>query len=230
MNVVITTLVLRGIDVLFYELIYEVILSVEIKIRKSIKHIQTQPPLNLTIQTVKKMFLIGLFAGLFWGMIYEMSYGLKAGLEAGLAFGLVCCFSSGLILTILKIETKTFPNQGIWRSPKNGFIVFILTYPSIVIILFLLSPKGNFQLIESLLRGMFLPFFFGFVFGGLPVIQHFSLRLVLWYNKLIPWNYAKFLDYGSDRLFLQRVGGSYRFIHDFLRQHFAFNRRLGRTK
>ncbi|MBD2184658.1 hypothetical protein H6S82_05975 [Planktothrix sp. FACHB-1355] len=38
---------------------------------------------------------------------------------------------------------------------------------------------------------------------------------------LFSWNYAKFLNYASERLFLQRIGGRYRFIHDLLREHFA---------
>jgi len=52
-------------------------------------------------------------------------------------------------------------------------------------------------------------------------IQHFALRLVLSWNGYAPWNYAKFLDYATKRLLMQRVGGGYRFLHDLLRQHFA---------
>jgi hypothetical protein len=61
--------------------------------------------------------------------------------------------------------------------------------------------------------------------GGVACIQHFILRLILYRNGYIPWNYAQFLDYATDRLFLQRVGGGYRFMHDLLRQHFAQNYR-----
>ncbi len=48
-----------------------------------------------------------------------------------------------------------------------------------------------------------------------------SLRIVLYLNGYAPWNYARFLDYATDRLFLQRVGGGYRFIHRLLQEHFA---------
>ncbi|MDZ8258084.1 zinc-ribbon domain-containing protein [Nostoc sp. ChiQUE01b] len=61
----------------------------------------------------------------------------------------------------------------------------------------------------------------GIVVTGIPVIKHFILRIILSSNRYAPWNYAKFLDYCTDRLFLQRVGGGYRFMHDLLRQHFA---------
>jgi hypothetical protein len=57
--------------------------------------------------------------------------------------------------------------------------------------------------------------------GGLACLQHLTLRLVLWLNGDIPWNYSRFLNYANDRLFLQRVGGRYRFIHDSIREHFS---------
>jgi hypothetical protein len=58
-------------------------------------------------------------------------------------------------------------------------------------------------------------------FGGQAVLQHFTLRLILYFKGFIPWNYAKFLDWASDKLFLQKVGGGYIFIHRSLMEHFA---------
>jgi hypothetical protein len=37
----------------------------------------------------------------------------------------------------------------------------------------------------------------------------------------MPWNYARFLDHCCDRIFLQKVGGGYIFIHRLLMEHFA---------
>ncbi|NEP14853.1 MAG: TIR domain-containing protein [Symploca sp. SIO2C1] len=59
------------------------------------------------------------------------------------------------------------------------------------------------------------------IVGGQACIQHFTLRLILYRNGCIPWNYARFLDYASDRIFLQKVGGGYIFIHRLLLEHFA---------
>jgi hypothetical protein len=61
----------------------------------------------------------------------------------------------------------------------------------------------------------------GLIIGLDAVIQHISLRLVLYRNGYIPWNYAKFLDHAAKHRFIQRVGGRYRFMHDLLRKHFA---------
>jgi hypothetical protein len=37
----------------------------------------------------------------------------------------------------------------------------------------------------------------------------------------MPRDYARFLDHAADLIFLQKVGGSYRFIHRLLLEHFA---------
>lgn len=72
-----------------------------------------------------------------------------------------------------------------------------------------------FQCINLLVNGSFQPA------GGTACIQHFALRLILYSNGYIPWNYARFLDYCTERMLLQRVGGRYRFIHKLLQDHFA---------
>ncbi|MBE9186258.1 NACHT domain-containing protein [Microcoleus sp. LEGE 07076] len=57
---------------------------------------------------------------------------------------------------------------------------------------------------------------------GIPGIESLILRLVLWSNGYIPWDYRRFLDAAADRLLLQKTGDRrYRFIHDLLQKHFA---------
>lgn len=58
-------------------------------------------------------------------------------------------------------------------------------------------------------------------FGGLACIQHFVLRLILLRSNFTPWNYAKFLDYAAERLFLRKVGGGYIFVHRLLMDYLA---------
>ena len=76
-------------------------------------------------------------------------------------------------------------------------------------------------LIFSLLLGITI----GLSNGGTPCMAHFSLRLTLWQNGLIPWNYARFLKYATQRKLIQQVGGRFRFIHDSLRKHFVSHNR-----
>ena len=81
-------------------------------------------------------------------------------------------------------------------------------------------PKQQIALIIAAVISMFIWCNFS-QGGGRACIQHFSLRVVLFRSVAVPWNYARFLNYSTDRLFLQQVGGRYRFIHRFLQEHFA---------
>jgi hypothetical protein len=56
---------------------------------------------------------------------------------------------------------------------------------------------------------------------GAACIQHFTLRAVLWGFGLSPWRLVRFLNYATERMLLQRVGGRYRFIHGLLGEHLA---------
>ena len=57
--------------------------------------------------------------------------------------------------------------------------------------------------------------------GGVAYVQHFVLRFLLWCAKDVPFNYARFLDYASERILLRKVGGGYVFMHRLLLDHFA---------
>lgn len=114
----------------------------------------------------------------------------------------------------VEIENKIFPNQGIQQSAKNGIPFFIVGLLGVIV--------------ADLIGGMVFPLLggtigilLGLTLGSFACIQHFTLRLILYFNGYIPWNYARFLDYCTERLFLQRVGGRYRFIHKLLQDHFA---------
>lgn len=62
----------------------------------------------------------------------------------------------------------------------------------------------------------------GCLFGGFNAcVKHLSLRIVLFQEGIIPWNYALFLNHCTDRLLLQRVGVRYRFIHRLVQERFA---------
>ena len=148
---------------------------------------------------------LGLNTALNFGLIFGLLTGLGVGLSVGLSFGLFGGFRSS------EIENKNFPNQGIWNSLKNGLIVGLLV--------FLRLGLNNIGLL--VLEVLNTVLIVGLIFGVKSVIQHFVLRLILYLNCYIPWNYAKFLDHAAKHRFIQRVGGRYRFMHDLLRKHFA---------
>jgi hypothetical protein len=63
----------------------------------------------------------------------------------------------------------------------------------------------------------------GTVNGGLVVLRHTVLRILLWRTHTFPWRAPQFLNDATARFFLQRVGegGGYKFTHQVLRDHFA---------
>ena len=57
--------------------------------------------------------------------------------------------------------------------------------------------------------------------GLIDFIEHFILRFILFIRGYAPWNYSRFLDDATDRIFLRKVGGSYIFVHRLLLEYFA---------
>jgi DNA polymerase III delta prime subunit len=154
-----------------------------------------------------------------------------------LSFSVISGFS------ISELEKKTIPNEGIWNSAKSSIKVALIfgfwKTTTGVLVGFLignligrsgssdlvLGAALNLELITAIGCGTYWGILSGFMhgleYGGKTCLKHFSLRLVLFSCKQIPWNYAKFLDYATERLFLQKVGGGYIFMHRLLMEHFA---------
>jgi hypothetical protein len=133
-------------------------------------------------------------------------------------------------VSIANLEVKSIPNQGIWNSFRNmgiGWLIcsfgggligcaFSLEYRGLDLFASLAEGQRGF-IIAGLIGALYGTLYY----GGVSCIQHFFLRFILWYKNHIPWNYARFLDYATERLFLQKVGGGYIFVHRMLLDHFA---------
>jgi hypothetical protein len=105
---------------------------------------------------------------------------------------------------------------------KNTLVVIVLAtmIGSLIAWVALLIPLGIMNVRFSVWVGIGSGLMSGLFSGGLPCIQHGVLRLLLWRQNVIPWNYAKFLEYAHNIGLLQQVGGRYRFVHELLREHF----------
>ena len=173
------------------------------------------------------------------GIAVGLNHGQTAGLLGGLLAGLSAVVGLGLInkLQIIEVSARTKPNQGILRSAKN-FLLSGLIYGLIGGAMGGVFASLNFSsldglidrpidrlflgLIGGLVGGLIVGLFNGLIqYGGLTCIQHFVLRCLLYRRSIIPWNYARFLNWAGDKLFLQRVGGGYIFVHRLLMEHFA---------
>lgn len=97
----------------------------------------------------------------------------------------------------------------------------------------LLAPAGQpaapaalvaITLFAGLLVGGLIGLYFGVLgalwYGGADALQHVVLRVLLC-RAGVPWRLARFLDHCARLIFLQRVGGGYRFVHGALMDHFA---------
>ncbi|MEH1819157.1 MAG: NACHT domain-containing protein [Nostoc sp.] len=138
------------------------------------------------------------------------------------------------------VEKTVVPNQGIKRSAKS---IIPLSFMGLVLGFLSLYQSTAFQSIYGtmftmLLHHKILPvhipmpigivtkiltwvLLFALLAGG-ACIKHVILRIILCWKGYMPWNYASFLDYASERIFLRKVGGSYIFIHRILQEYFAF--------
>lgn len=171
---------------------------------------------------------LALVSGLVGVIIVGQLSELTVGAIHGLTFGLIFCLPITLIggLTGSEMKTRAIPNQGIWQSAKNA-IVFALMGALVVGLAAGLMSAIFFGISSYLGRpipyiGILVGLTFGLISrGGEASIKHFVLRVILYITGYIPWNYAQFLDYASDRIFLQKVGGGYIFIHRLLLEHFA---------
>ncbi|MFN6518546.1 MAG: tetratricopeptide repeat protein [Nostoc sp. CreGUA01] len=123
-----------------------------------------------------------------------------------------------------KIKTLSVPNQGIRNLWRNAIPITLIFVPLHTLILCLVlrstSSVNNIVLISLSIA----PLLWIDLGGGYVCIYHFLVRLSLYCTNSIPWDYARFLNYATERLLLQRVGGRYRFIHDLLRHSLALHR------
>ena len=69
--------------------------------------------------------------------------------------------------------------------------------------------------------GIYFAVFGALWYGALDICQHAILRVMLAARRTIPLRLPRFLDYGTRLIFLQRVGGGYRFVHGALLEHMA---------
>jgi signal peptidase I len=149
---------------------------------------------------------------------FNLAVGLIGGSIAGILLALVSATLVGL--TSSEIEIQTFPNQGLWRSVQRSFIsTFICLI--IFVLPFLLLAQSFIPLATVLGIVTVLLSFTSFYTGGLAAIQHLITRIMLWSMNKIPWNYSDFLNYATDRMLIQRVGGGYQFAHNLLRKQLA---------
>lgn len=114
-----------------------------------------------------------------------------------------------LILMTILLLIELAALGGDLSSPGAGFILVIVIFLALATLVF------------GIVSGLFTSLIAALRFGGLALLRHNALRLVLFVFARLPWNIAAFLDSAVDRILLYKVGGGYMFIHRMLLEHFA---------
>jgi hypothetical protein len=172
---------------------------------------------------------LALFAVLSFSVVGVLGGSALGAVSVAILGGLIGALKQGL--TGPDIERRTVPNQGIRQSAVNVGLFALIGGLSLgavwgmlngvaAVALVGVAPLGWEWLGIVLIYVLFFAFLSALV-PGAACIQHFALRFILWCRGVAPWNYARFLNYATERMLLQRVGGRYWFMHDLLRDHFA---------
>ncbi|MBE9069474.1 NACHT domain-containing protein, partial [Leptolyngbya cf. ectocarpi LEGE 11479] len=167
-----------------------------------------------------------LILGPIWGLVWSLILGLILGLIWGLIESLICGLIEGCKADI---QTQVQPNQGILNSGRNTVFLLAMAIPAAGLVLWLLPlgltlvPSLDEQQIAGIVgAGVVALFLRTWKYGGGDAyLRHYALRFILARSGKIPYLYANFLNYCTERLLLQRVGGRFRFLHRTLQEHFA---------
>ena len=180
------------------------------------------------------------YFGLFWVGVELIltSFIADTGPEIGrlvsgtLFGGLLGMFWGGFRPAVLPL--KSVPNQGMRLSLRNAILIatlVILTswgFASLTDFVFgTFNAKPSFSWRDVLVANgqLAIPFglMAGLFFGGVSVILHVILRLLLWTEGHVPLNLRHFLDHATGLIFMRKVGGGYIFAHQLLQDYFANN-------
>ena len=173
-------------------------------------------------ESLRDVPLFGILGGFIGGCICGMFdvplFGILGGFIGGCTLGILLLLTDGVIggLKDPGMDNRVKPNQGMKQSARNALIFGFGFGLGFGLLFGLLSGLNG-----ALGGGLFFGLGFGLGCGGIACLRHFSLRIMLSRMGYIPWNYSQFLDYAAERLFLQKVGGGYIFIHRMLLEHFA---------
>ncbi len=177
-------------------------------------------------KAVRRGFLITLgLAGV--GIALLIALGATTLVYVALGFGLCGGVIGGIFggLQGRVVAIKTLPNQGIRLSLKNaltGGCLLALPFGLLGVAAGLWMTRDLSGFFYGVAAALIAGYFGALQYGGVDVVYHFILRLVLFARGALPFRLSRFLDYAADELhFLQKVGGGYMFIHRYLQEHFA---------
>jgi hypothetical protein len=165
--------------------------------------------------------LLGVIVGVISGMVLAPGDALKSVLIVEVGFVLF----GGLLgsLTGL-IRRKTLLEEPIlfsWETTRSSLILVLILDLVLVLLGGLRKLTGMADWLIGELIGMAGCGVSLLLLACFTAIRHLAMRFIFCGNGYLPWNYARFLDYATERIFLRKVGGGYIFVHRILQDYFA---------
>lgn len=129
-----------------------------------------------------------------------------------------------------KISEKNFPNQVILASLRRTLTLLGCLLGMDLLLKLLITSydpgtnRARLGYFALSMLAMALPMLLTYIIphiGGLAVSRHYTLRALLAMRGALPLRLIEFLDFATERVLLQRVGGGYVFIHRLLAEYFA---------
>ena len=118
-----------------------------------------------------------------------------------------------------RVEQKTRPNQGIRLAMRNA--VFVGGGMGSVLGIFFYLFRGPYQVGTpfAIFMGLMTMVALG-LSNATGVIEHYLLRLLLYFSRQVPLKLADFLEHAAGLILLRQVGGGYIFVHRILKRYF----------
>jgi hypothetical protein len=136
-------------------------------------------------------------------------------LKMAVAFGTLGAAAFGLKSTLR--ERTIQPNEGVRRTARRVLTFTLLT----MVVLFATYQERSARIQRISVLWIYGTAIIGLLFGGVDILRHSSLRILLAAAGHFPFRAVRFLDCGVSLVFLRRVGGGYVFIHRMLLEYFA---------
>lgn len=165
----------------------------------------------------------GVLVGLVIGLVLRQVDGLLGQVLSPLTASVTAGFLTSILASVIfgvsyrDDETKIMPNQGIWRSSRNALRSGVggMFGGALFGVLVMVGPVS--WIVTALIGGLL-----GVLSsGGITVVSHLALRLVIWQYTPFPLRSVRFLEHTVERGLLQRVGSGYQFLHPLIRDHMS---------
>lgn len=137
-------------------------------------------------------------------------------------FGLLVACALSVQIRVVRLKTRT--NQGIHLTALWSLGLGCATAVFVGVVLYSVSRWTRLLNIEarSILRiGVLLGLPVAMAYGGIDILYHYTLRLMLALRGDLPLRAARFLDGATQQIFLRKVGGGYIFVHRLILEYFA---------